>query len=88
MGRWLIGGSSSPRATTRPVFFVPGNHDVWLPTKAADANKQLYHVDQGGVSDSLEKLHELLQMCDELGVGTRPQYSGGAIVVPMLSWRG
>ena len=40
------------------VFFVPGNHDVWLEST-------------GNYSDSGAKLQALLQACDELGVETR-----------------
>lgn len=57
------------------VFFCPGNHDVWLVRSEANAS-----------GDSLEKLHELLRLCAECGVETRPAIAAGAIIVPMLSW--
>lgn len=60
------------------VFFTPGNHDLWLDSE-----------DQG--MDSIDKLHRLTEMCDELGVHTTPArigvHGGNSIwVCPLLSW--
>lgn len=60
------------------VFCVPGNHDLWL---------------NRGETDSMDKLHAFLAMCDSEGVRTRPHRigmssdgTGGVWVVPLLSW--
>jgi predicted phosphodiesterase len=53
------------------VFFVPGNHELWV---------------RGRSGDSLQKLHEVLALCGRLGVRTRPARAGAAWVVPLLSW--
>ncbi|HVR37247.1 MAG TPA: metallophosphoesterase, partial [Methylomirabilota bacterium] len=60
------------------VFFVPGNHDLWV------------RPDSPG--DSLDKLDRLWALCDALGVHTtpgivRPVSEGRAVkVVPLHSW--
>lgn len=53
------------------VFFVPGNHELWV---------------RGEAGDSLEKLHAVLELCAELGVRTAPAPFAGAWVVPLFSW--
>jgi predicted phosphodiesterase len=53
------------------VFFVPGNHELWV---------------RGEEHDSLEKLRAVLALCAELGVRTAPARAGGAWIVPLLSW--
>jgi predicted phosphodiesterase len=53
------------------VFFVPGNHELWVRDEPRD---------------SLEKLHAVLALCAELGVRVAPARAGGAWVVPLLSW--
>jgi hypothetical protein len=60
------------------VFFVPGNHDLWL------------RADEG--TDSLAKLREVLETSASAGAITTPREIGGADdrdpvwVVPLLSW--
>jgi hypothetical protein len=60
------------------VFFVPGNHDLWI------------RPDSPG--DSLDKLDRLLALCNALGVHTAPGIvratSAGRVVkvVPLHSW--
>lgn len=55
------------------VFFVPGNHDLWLR--------------KGAEKDSLEKLEQILARCRALGVRTSPEKVGGGVwVVPLFSW--
>lgn len=58
------------------VFFVPGNHDLWIV-------KSPY-------SDSIEKFHDLLERCVKLGVKTRPEKVGrgekSVWVLPLYSW--
>ena len=58
-------------ARFREVFFVPGNHELWVR-------------DEG--RDSLEKFHAVLRLCDRLGVRTAPARVGDAWVVPLFSW--
>ena len=64
------------RAAFRAVFFVPGNHDLWL-TPCDDT---------AAVPTSLAKLNAIRAMCDAIGVQTRPALSAGCIVAPLLSW--
>ena len=60
------------------VFFVPGNHELWLR--------------RGQPGDSVAKFERILRLCDGLGVATRPARVAagpgdpGAWVVPLLSW--
>ena len=61
------------------VFFVPGNHDLWVRRDGSEG------------ADSLQKLRRLERICESLGVLTTPQRvrmaSGGAIsICPMLSF--
>ena len=65
------------------VFFVPGNHDLWLGG----------HEDAGDVPfrDSLAKLEALERMCAAVGVETRPGFIGQGdahpcCVVPLHAW--
>jgi predicted phosphodiesterase len=53
------------------VFFVPGNHELWV---------------RGEARTSLDKFHSVLRVCDQAGVRTRPARVGGAWVVPLFSW--
>ena len=58
------------------VFFTPGNHDLWM---------------EDGAGDSMDKLHEILRLCERIGVATRPErfgcHDGPAVwVCPLLSW--
>ena len=54
-----------------PVFFCPGNHELWVTN---------------GCADSLEKLQAVMRLCDSLDVRTRPAALGTIVVVPLLSW--
>lgn len=65
------------------VFFVPGNHDVWI--KGAAGPSGGLHVRAEEI-DSIERLKEVLQLCHRLGVHTQPAHACGAIVAPILSW--
>lgn len=53
------------------VFFVPGNHELWV---------------RGEERDSMEKFAAVLRLCDQVGVRTAPARVGGAWVVPLFSW--
>lgn len=55
----------------REVFFVPGNHELWV---------------RGEQRDSMEKFRAVLRICDQAGVRTAPARVGGAWVVPLFSW--
>ena len=54
------------------VFFVPGNHELW--------------VRAGEAKDSIDKFHAVLAACARVGVRTRPAKVNGAWVVPLFSW--
>ena len=60
------------------VFFVPGNHELWLR--------------RGEAGDSVGKFERLMRLCADLGVGTSPAKvasdpgDAGAWVVPLFSW--
>lgn len=54
------------------LFFVPGNHDLWVREKE--------------VADSIEKFHRLMAVCDDLQVITKPKRMNDVWVVPLLSW--
>lgn len=53
------------------VFFVPGNHELWV---------------RGEERDSMDKFRAVLRLCDQVGVRTEPARVGGAWVVPLFSW--
>jgi predicted phosphodiesterase len=66
------------RATFAEVFFVPGNHELW--------------VRRGNGADSMAKFRQILELCAALGVRTRPARVGaggesqGVWIVPLFSW--
>jgi len=64
------------RARFDEVFFVPGNHDLW--------------VRRSPHGDSLAKLETLLALCAELGVRTTPARFGEGTtavwIVPLFGW--
>lgn len=62
--QWLAGRFAE-------VFFVPGNHELWV---------------RGEERDSMEKFQAVLRVCDQAGVRTEPARVGGAWVVPLFSW--
>ena len=53
------------------VFFVPGNHDLWVEDEERN---------------SIQKFYQILELCDRLGVGIRPAVAGDYRVVPLFSW--
>lgn len=59
------------RSKFAKVFYVPGNHELWV-------RKEPY--------DSVEKFHQILSLCDEIGILTRPALAGGAWIIPLFSW--
>eukprot|EP00884_Botryococcus_braunii_P009223 jgi/Botrbrau1/18301/Bobra.0179s0030.1 len=64
----------SLKSAFKHVFFVPGNHDLWV----REPEKQSY--------DSLGKMDVLNRICAELGVETKPRQVDGVWIVPILSW--
>jgi predicted phosphodiesterase len=58
-------------AKFRKVFYVPGNHELWVRFDGCD---------------SFEKLRRVLSLCRRLGVHVEPARAGGVWVVPLLSW--
>jgi predicted phosphodiesterase len=61
----------SLRSRFAEVFFVPGNHELWV---------------RGEPRDSVEKFHAVLAACRAVDVRTAPAKVGGAWVVPLFSW--
>ena len=53
------------------VFFVPGNHELWV---------------RGEERDSMRKFHAVLRICEQAGVRTAPARVGGVWIVPLFSW--
>jgi hypothetical protein len=58
------------------VFFLPGNHELWML--------------ESDCSDSLQKFHQVIELCRSLNVRTNPvrieDGSEGVWVVPLFSW--
>lgn len=59
------------RSRFAQVFYVPGNHELWVRNEACD---------------SIEKFQRVLRLCDELGVHTRPGRVAEHWIVPLFSW--
>ena len=59
------------RSKFQRVFYMPGNHELWVRTEA---------------QDSIEKFNQVLDLCDELDVETRPARVGSYHIVPLFSW--
>lgn len=59
------------RSRFAQVFYVPGNHELWV---------------RDGRGDSIQKLSRVVEICERLGVSTRPGHAGGSWVVPLFSW--
>jgi predicted phosphodiesterase len=59
------------RSRFAAVFYVPGNHELWV---------------RGDATDSLQKFERILEVCSRLDVLTYPAAVGEAWVVPLFSW--
>jgi Icc-related predicted phosphoesterase len=59
------------RSQFRKVFYVPGNHELWVRDKECD---------------SVEKFRQILRLCEEIGIYTRPDRAGKNWIVPLFSW--
>lgn len=53
------------------VFYVPGNHELWV---------------RDGKCDSIEKFHQVLTLCDDIGILTHPDKVREIWIVPLFSW--
>ena len=53
------------------VFYVPGNHELWV---------------RDGAYNSIEKFQQVLRLCDDIGIYTRPGRVGKNWIVPLFSW--
>jgi predicted MPP superfamily phosphohydrolase len=53
------------------VFYVPGNHELWVRDREYD---------------SVEKFRRDLRLCDEIGIYTEPGRAGKAWIVTLFSW--
>ena len=64
----------SLRSRFRDLFFVPGNHDLWLRDSVHE--------------NSFAKFNALLASCKEMGIHTGPKHleDGCPLVVPLHSW--
>jgi len=69
------------KAVFRRVFYVPGNHDMWIRPPGQ-------HSDEPSMfADSVQKLISLWQMCDENDIDVGPaRLSPHCTVVPLDSW--
>ncbi|WIG71105.1 metallophosphoesterase (plasmid) [Photobacterium damselae] len=56
----------------RYVFYVPGNHDLW--------------VVRSPVSNSLEKFHHVLELARLCGIHTSTKIVGDYCIIPLHSW--
>lgn len=54
------------------VFFVPGNHELWLR--------------KGSFENSLDKFEAIIETCSARAVLTEPKLVGATWVVPLFSW--
>jgi predicted phosphodiesterase len=59
------------RGLFRDVWFVPGNHELWVRNEPRD---------------SVQKFHAVLETCTEVGVRTAPGRAGSHWIVPLFSW--
>jgi hypothetical protein len=59
------------RSKFRQLLFTPGNHELWV----RDAR-----------INSLEKLQLILNLCEDLGIATKPLRLESFWVVPLFSW--
>merc|ERR1712228_1131385 len=64
----------------RRVFYVPGNHDMWIRPNTDDQKKKKF-------KDSIVKLLAMLDMCEQIGAEMMPaEVMKNVYVVPLLSW--
>ena len=69
------------KAVFRRVFYVPGNHDMWIRPAGQHSNEPAMFA------DSVQKLLSLWQMCDENDIDVGPaRLSPSVTVVPLDAW--
>ncbi|RPI74025.1 MAG: metallophosphoesterase [Desulfobacteraceae bacterium] len=54
------------------VFFVPGNHDLWVRNRSN--------------GNSLDKFQQILRLAEELGIHTRPWHLDAVSIMPLFAW--
>lgn len=59
------------RSKFKKVFYVPGNHELWV---------------RRARGTSIEKFFSVLALCETLGVQTSPEKVEGIWIVPLFSW--
>ena len=59
------------RSKFRHVLFTPGNHELWV---------------RGAGIDSIQKFQEVLELCERIGVATKPLRLEKLWIVPLFSW--
>jgi hypothetical protein len=59
------------RSKFRHVLFTPGNHELWVRNAAFN---------------SIDKLHQVLGLCEEIDVATKPLRLKDLWIVPLFSW--
>ncbi len=63
------------RKRFQEVFFVPGNHDLWI---LRDRNPIM--------KNSLEKLDFIRSIATDCGVRMEPLYFSSVVIIPLFSW--
>lgn len=72
----IVSGLTILKAKFRRVFYVVGNHELWIDSSEV----ALY-------PDSIAKLNAILSACDDIGVDVAPApVSEDVFIVPLLSW--
>ena len=59
------------RAKFGQVFYVPGNHELWVREEKGD---------------SLDKFYRIIELCKQLDVQIHPGKAGDYWIVPLFSW--
>ncbi|XP_070541582.1 uncharacterized protein [Ptychodera flava] len=67
------------------VFYVPGNHELWVRKESQRASANT------GSMDSIKKFNEIITMCEVIDVYTKPKRmttgeGQDIIIVPLYSW--
>lgn len=72
----LLRAFTTLKAKFRRIFWVPGNHEMWL--HPSEASKY---------PDTFAKLMSMLEACDELGIDVFPAaVAQDVFIVPLFSW--
>lgn len=68
------------------VFYLPGNHELWIPDGTWLYKHATSQTEAPEGYDSIEKFWDILNLCDRLGVHTLPAFVGEVLIVPLFSW--